>query len=279
MLQLDEITGVGPTIAQRIIDARPFSSVDDLLRVKGIGDKTLQKIKDQGLAFVDGQIQQPIQEAEKTQNTTVPSPAIQEQSFVITYPTGIVLNEIMPSPEGADEQNEWIEIYNQNTIEIDLSSWKIYDTEGSIKVYTFPADSKIHGNNYLVLKRPTTNIILNNTKDGLKIENPVGVVSDTVSYTKSPINQSYNRVGSNWIWSKTLTPGSKNIISTEDALNKTVTPQKDENVEEENLLASLEQGIPKRKNFTNIFLIGTVVSLLSVIIFYFLKTKLTNKKL
>ncbi|MEK7540767.1 MAG: ComEA family DNA-binding protein, partial [Patescibacteria group bacterium] len=50
--QLEEITGVGPVIAQRIIDARPFSSVDDLLRVKGIGEKTLQKIKDQGLAYV-----------------------------------------------------------------------------------------------------------------------------------------------------------------------------------------------------------------------------------
>ena len=51
--QLDEITGIGPTYAQRIIDARPFSSVDDLIKVKGIGEKTLQKIKDQGLAYVE----------------------------------------------------------------------------------------------------------------------------------------------------------------------------------------------------------------------------------
>ncbi len=51
--QLEEITGVGPAIGQRIIDARPFSSVDDLLRVSGIGPKTLQKIKEQGLACVD----------------------------------------------------------------------------------------------------------------------------------------------------------------------------------------------------------------------------------
>ena len=34
--QLEQITGIGPAIAQRIIDARPFSSVDDLLKVKGI---------------------------------------------------------------------------------------------------------------------------------------------------------------------------------------------------------------------------------------------------
>jgi len=55
--QLDEIMGVGPVIGQRIIDARPFSSVDDLLRVNGIGQITLQKMKDQGLVYVEGQIQ------------------------------------------------------------------------------------------------------------------------------------------------------------------------------------------------------------------------------
>lgn len=52
--QLDTLTGIGPVKAQAIIDARPFSSVDDLSRVKGIGPKTLQKIKDQGLAYVSG---------------------------------------------------------------------------------------------------------------------------------------------------------------------------------------------------------------------------------
>ena len=50
--ELVKISGVGETIAQRIIEARPFSSLDDLLRVKGIGEKRLVKIKEQGLACV-----------------------------------------------------------------------------------------------------------------------------------------------------------------------------------------------------------------------------------
>jgi competence ComEA-like helix-hairpin-helix protein len=50
--ELQKIYGVGPVIAQRIIEARPFSSIDDLIKVKGIGEKTLQKIKEQGLACV-----------------------------------------------------------------------------------------------------------------------------------------------------------------------------------------------------------------------------------
>lgn len=52
LAQLDRLTGVGPAIAQRIIDARPYASLDELVKVRGIGPKILQKIKDQGLAYV-----------------------------------------------------------------------------------------------------------------------------------------------------------------------------------------------------------------------------------
>jgi competence ComEA-like helix-hairpin-helix protein len=50
---LDLIKWVGPATAQAIIDSRPFSSVDDLINVSGIGETKLQDIKDQGLACVD----------------------------------------------------------------------------------------------------------------------------------------------------------------------------------------------------------------------------------
>ena len=50
--ELDKIYGIGPKKAQAIIDSRPFNSVDELRKTNGIGEKTLQKIKEQGLACV-----------------------------------------------------------------------------------------------------------------------------------------------------------------------------------------------------------------------------------
>lgn len=47
--ELESLPGVGPIIAQRIIEfrkRRTFQKVDDLLEVRGIGPKTLERIKD-----------------------------------------------------------------------------------------------------------------------------------------------------------------------------------------------------------------------------------------
>lgn len=48
--QLDTLSGVGPAIAQRIIDYREtngaFSSIEQITEVSGIGDKMLENIKD-----------------------------------------------------------------------------------------------------------------------------------------------------------------------------------------------------------------------------------------
>ena len=49
--QLQQIKGVGPAIAGRIIEYRDnngaFKSVDEIKKVRGIGDKTFDKMKDQ----------------------------------------------------------------------------------------------------------------------------------------------------------------------------------------------------------------------------------------
>lgn len=44
--QLITLDGVGESTAQKIIDARPFTTIEDILNVSGIGDSTYEKFKD-----------------------------------------------------------------------------------------------------------------------------------------------------------------------------------------------------------------------------------------
>ena len=43
--ELQFIRGIGPVLAERIIAGRPYRTVDDLLKVKGIGPKKLERIR------------------------------------------------------------------------------------------------------------------------------------------------------------------------------------------------------------------------------------------
>ncbi len=43
--ELQIIHGIGPVMAQRIIDGRPYGTIVDLLKVKGIGSRTLKKLR------------------------------------------------------------------------------------------------------------------------------------------------------------------------------------------------------------------------------------------
>ena len=51
--ELDKLNGVGPVIAQNIIDARPYKELEDLIDANVIGEAKLEGIKSQGLACIE----------------------------------------------------------------------------------------------------------------------------------------------------------------------------------------------------------------------------------
>lgn len=130
----------------------------------------------------------------------------------IEYPRGIYINEIMPSPEGADAEHEWIELYNSNGFEVDLSKWQIRDKVGAVKTYTCPINTKIMSYGFLLVPRPESKITLQNSGDGLELLNPNKKLVYSIYYPKATQGQSYSRVNENWKWSTIPTPEKQNII-------------------------------------------------------------------
>lgn len=219
-------------------------------------------------------------------NTSVPTPSPTSTpqttpEIKTTYSSGVVFNEILPSPEGSDAAEEWIEIYNQNGFEVDLSNWKIEDTIGKTAAYVFPAGTKIPQNGFLALKRPETKIILNNDGDGLNLFSPNGEKKDTVSYEKAPQNQSYNLISKGWAWSDALTPGSANIVSAKEKKAEQATPKPSPNDEaivvdlsdgkETAAIAAAATNIP---NKLPPFLIAIPLAIISAGLVFFLKKSL-----
>ncbi len=205
----------------------------------------------------------------------------------ITYPTGVVINEILPSPEGTDDQGEWIELYNQNNFEVDLSGWKIEDMEGAKTTYAFDKNTKIAPNGFLVLKRPETKITLNNSEDGLNLFWPNDKIVDSLSYIKASVNQSYNRVASDWQWSANLTPGSANKVIQPASNSLPKTQNSDNNIVEAGL-AGLK-GYPSQNINTNqeemknnnpwfLFFTAIIITIISAIIVLILKMRFKEIK-
>ena len=101
--ELDRIDGIGPVYAQRIIQDRPFQSVDSLVDVKGIGNKTLENIKAQGLACVNSEESNftaaPVQENySASENTTAANETLSAggggDSEGVYIPSNVITGEV-----------------------------------------------------------------------------------------------------------------------------------------------------------------------------------------
>jgi len=309
--ELVKIIHIGEVRALELISLRPFSSLDDLAKIKGLGEKRIKDIKKQGLAWVDTReepesgsesksapepkllaqeepkpIEEPRPEPEPKEEVEV-DVDVRRQHQQITYPSGIIINEILPNtPLGIrDEEGEYIEIFNQNNFEVDLSEWQIADIEGATKTYTFPKGIKISAKGFLVLSRPTTKITLNNDGDGLNLIQPDGKIIDSVSFEKAPRGESYNRTESGWAWSNILTPGSANITPAPVLEAGEIKPSEEKGKElfsekgvEESLsrkeLAAIGEQFPERpSNSFFILLTALAVAISSGIIILILKRK------
>jgi len=123
--------------------------------------------------------------------------------------SNIIINEILPNPDGQDEDEEWIELYNLGDTTISLTGFVLGD--GSKKIYIIQ-NREIGPKEYTIIKRTDSKIALNNTDDHLKLWAPNGTLLNRIQYIGSaPSGSSYSRTNINlWDWSSNPTPGKTN---------------------------------------------------------------------
>lgn len=181
-------------------------------------------------------------------------------TFPKVYPEGIFINEIFPRPQD-NLDDEFIELFNSNNFEVDISFWKIKDGSGATREYTFPENTKIGPLGFLVLRREESGIILNDDSDFVMLLSPDDYIKDkSPPYYDALSGFSFSRFSSDWQWTSKVTPLAVNIFES----------PKDKNVDSKILVLPINE-IKKLKKGVFVGIEGFVTVLPNVLgkqIFY-----------
>ena len=140
------------------------------------------------------------------------------------YPNGISLNEFMPNPESdwnddgilGDANDEYIELYNANAFDVDISGWKLDDIAGGGSTpYTLPVGTTLRAQRHLVLFSVQTGLALNNSGgDTVRLLTPDGIEIESYPYSAAPADVAYSKTvdgGSQWDTAYPPSPGASNL--------------------------------------------------------------------
>ena len=152
----------------------------------------------------------------------------------LDYSDTIIISEIFPNPEGDDSEAEYIELYNNGEIEVDLLGWLVSDSAKKFKISKKDYSStKISVDGYFVVYREISGISLNNTgEETVSIFQPDEKILDAVVYNGSQENFSLSLLeDQNFYW-VVPSPKAKNN-QPEEIEEESEEESEDEVVEEE----------------------------------------------
>ncbi len=132
----------------------------------------------------------------------------------------VVINEVLPNPLGSDSEQEFVELKNLGSNEINLNGWILANTTGEYKINNLDfKDTIIKSQGFLVVYSKITKLQLNNKSDTVKLyANEINtngrVLVDVLAYSQvASTNQSYSRINSNTrSWTLGITPNQDNVL-------------------------------------------------------------------
>jgi hypothetical protein len=139
-------------------------------------------------------------------------------SFAISPPvhaasSSLELSELLVDPAApqTDASDEFIELHNFGSSEIELSDYKLKVGSSSTQ-HSLPAKA-IPPNGYMVVTSATSAWALTNTGGTIALLAPNGSIVDTATWPKAVAGASWMKApGGAWSWSSSPTPGAPNVL-------------------------------------------------------------------
>ncbi len=112
-------------------------------------------------------------------------------------PGNILFSEVFYDTPGDENKEEWFELYNNSTFEVNVGGWTIVDNNGTGFTFTIPAGTTIQPGTFLTIARSSEGFVtlygyeadvygslpyLNNGGDTLILKDPDGNVKDFVAW-------------------------------------------------------------------------------------------------
>jgi len=146
----------------------------------------------------------------------------------------VVINEIMYNPSGSDTGREWIEVYNDESQEINLSGWKIYEAGTNHNLNLISGSWILNPGDYVIIADNDGNFLsenpdfsgtlfdssfsLSNSNETIALKNNSLVNVESITYFSSwggnGNNNSLQLVDGEWC-EGTPTPGEENVCEKE----------------------------------------------------------------
>lgn len=127
----------------------------------------------------------------------------------------LLITELLPNPAAplTDADDEFIELFNPNSINVSLSGYKLQTGNSYSYSFTFTGQV-VPGEGYLVIKSAESNLTLSNSGGKARLLDPTGaVMAETDPYEDAPEGQSWVFNEGAWKWSGTPTAGEENKVT------------------------------------------------------------------
>ncbi|HJX45949.1 MAG TPA: lamin tail domain-containing protein, partial [Patescibacteria group bacterium] len=125
-------------------------------------------------------------------------------SLVFLFPSSVnaqvVINEVLPDPLGDENQEEWVELYNNGSLEVDVAGYILRDASNHEIIldnsYIDGGITIVPSQGWIVIKRNGASFSLNNSGDEIitLISSPSAELVDTFSYNGSQSDKSWGRI-------------------------------------------------------------------------------------